>query len=345
MAAPVAAAIGVLAGETTRRLARRDSTLADVLGRRGGPCSTALAVSDTGTVVGSAAGRPFRWQSGEWRWLLTRGAGVACGVDDYGEAVGWLQVPELGRRRPALWRRDAVRLLELPPGASSGEATALSQSGVAVGTVCRSDGSTVATTWRAGEVATLAGHRDDVSTAATAVAGSWIAGTRRRHGAPAQACLWANGALVGLDSSGVPGSVAHDVNLHGVVVGEMTNAAGRTRACRWTDGRLRDLGTLGGRSSVARAINDHGVIVGEAETIDGDRHACAWVSGDIWDLGTLGGTTSAACAVNDDGTVVGTASTGVGALGIAFRPGGWSWEEHAFMCRLSTFDIPGGLPS
>jgi probable HAF family extracellular repeat protein len=316
--------------------------MTDLLSRAGGPHSAALAVSDAGTVVGTAGARPFRWQSGRFTWLLARGAGAACGVDDYGEAVGWLQLPELEGKRPAHWRRDAVRLLELPDDAMEGCAEALSQSGLAVGTVRRVDGTQRATTWRPGDVSFLPNPRPGSSTSASAVAGAWIAGTSQLPGGQPQACVWHGGDAVDLGCRGVVRSEAHDVNRHGVVVGEMTNANGNQRACRWTDGRVRDLGTLGGLTSVAHGVNDRGQIIGEADTPDGWRHACAWVGGDIHDLGTLGGPTSSAFAINDQGTVVGIGSTGVGALGVAIKHGGWSWEEHAFACRVQPPYAPSG---
>jgi probable HAF family extracellular repeat protein len=102
-------------------------------------------------------------------------------------------------------------------------------------------------------------------------------------------------------------SVASGVSADGaVVVGEATNAAGRSRAFRWTasDG-MEDLGTLGGLSSWANGVSaDGAVVVGWAENAAEDFRAFRWQNGFMQDLGTLGGLSSWANGVSADGAVV-----------------------------------------
>jgi len=81
--------------------------------------------------------------------------------------------------------------------------------------------------------------------------------------------------------------------------------------------------------------------VGWAEDVLGKQRACAWVPSPeattgyrMLDLGTLGGDTSAASALNNHNCIVGVASLGRGALSAPLRPGGWSWEDHAFAAEL-----------
>jgi probable HAF family extracellular repeat protein len=66
-------------------------------------------------------------------------------------------------------------------------------------------------------------------------------------------------------------TIGHDINNHGLVVGESGILFGGTRAFVWdpATGEMTDLGTLGGSNSRAFAISDNGVVVGEAEDENG----------------------------------------------------------------------------
>ncbi|WP_296945035.1 PEP-CTERM sorting domain-containing protein [uncultured Massilia sp.] len=109
------------------------------------------------------------------------------------------------------------------------------------------------------------------------------------------------------------GSVAYDVNLHGVVVGQL--AAGDTsHAFVYADGTLRDLDTGEGAASAARHVNDHGQVVGSIWSADSGRG-----NGFLYEGGSLNrldGSFSA-YGINNSGTITG--SFGVaGADGFAY---------------------------
>jgi uncharacterized membrane protein len=317
-----------------------DVTATDLLGRSGGPRSIALAIDDDGRIGGTASGRPFVWVEGRASWLLDRGAGAVTGFGQGGTAVGWVQSAERGVAVPLYWSSTGrARFLTIPAGCRGALATA-ADGDIVVGTAHR-DGSHRAVSWHDGHLRVL----DDsgaLATYAEAVSGRAVAGGVTTCEGRSVAVVWRDGRREHLEDLGC-GAVARAVDASGVVAGEVRDPRGAARPCRWVDGSLELLHTLGGTGGAVHDSGADGVLVGvSADGLD-QRRATLWDHSGPHDLGTLGGTTSAAHAVNRHGVVVGIASTGAGALGFALRPGGWSWEDHAFVSRASQVGHRGVL--
>jgi probable HAF family extracellular repeat protein len=92
---------------------------------------------------------------------------------------------------------------------------------------------------------------------------------------------------------------AVDINTHGVVVGTVNSAAGKTTAFIWENGVMRDLGVDPGHFSSAIAINDRGQVLGTSETYG----VFLWENGRIQSIG-LG---LYATALGPNGEVIGGA--------------------------------------
>ena len=90
--------------------------------------------------------------------------------------------------------------------------------------------------------------------------------------------------VIPLDVDGV----LHDMNDHGMAVGQEIGAGGAMRAVRVTTSGTADLGTLGGSTAAARGTNDAGAIVGGSLT-EGDEahHAFLYEAGAMHDLNEL----------------------------------------------------------
>jgi probable HAF family extracellular repeat protein len=107
------------------------------------------------------------------------------------------------------------------------------------------------------------------------------------------AVLWSAGG--GIRAVAGYGSVAHDINEQGEVVGVM-EVNGKQHAFRWTAaGGLVDMGP-----GSAYGINNYGVIVGTGSTV-----GAAWVWTQETGFIALPGSSPAAYDIGDDGTVVG----------------------------------------
>ena len=338
--APIAAATGAVL--LARRRLWASVIVRDLLGPEGGPTSTATAINDDGCVVGWASGRGYRWERGRLHWLTGFGWGSrADAIDAEGTVVG-------GRfsgnhdLTPMRWSpRGEATALPLPGPGWIGSATGTA-GGVTVGW-CQhwAEGSQrIPWSWRGDEGRPL-DATDSVSGEATAAAeiGSIVGWITTAETGPT-ACLWpTDGSRLELPG-GVGTSRALAINGQEVVVGMIDTDRGR-RAAVWSEPTSLpvELDTLGGLEAEATGISDAGLVVGWSLVPDGFRHACVWEPADdgrylIHDLGTLGGKTSEATAVNRRGQVVGTASTGRGAINAPLRPGGWSWEDHAFITDL-----------
>jgi uncharacterized membrane protein len=329
--ATMAAAAGLVG---YRRRARTDR-LHDLLGRRGGPFSLAHGV-DGPRVVGMARNQAFVHDGTRLAWLVGLGAGRALDVRDdvvVGGSYG-LASP----RQPWRWRGTVGAPLPLPDGAVTGEATALNDSGWVAGTGWSAGGTcTRAVRWDRNDCPTLleppGGDRSEA--AAVLVDGRVVGSGTDRHGV-LRPCMWdLDGAPRMLHALTDGNAAIADADDHGRLVGWAEIDDGVMRACIWDlDGRAHALPSVAGLRSRANAVQPRGVIVGATVTERGHLEACLWnEDGTLRLLGTLGGTTSEALSVSVTGKVVGVASTGAGASGLRLRPGGWSWEEHAFIAE------------
>jgi probable HAF family extracellular repeat protein len=126
---------------------------------------------------------------------------------------------------------------------------------------------------------------------------------------PGYAARWPSGSVVE-ELAGLGGyySVANAINDAGEICGFGAILNGATHAFRIPPGGgTLDLGTLGGTNSEAWAINNSGHIVGCSLTAGNDNpHATLWTSMAPEDLGALPGKPySAALAITDNSLIVG----------------------------------------
>ena len=113
-----------------------------------------------------------------------------------------------------------------------------------------------------------------------------------------------------LDTLGGNGSIAHDINDFGVIVGESLTAGDtHFRATRWDTNGTTDLGALMGTNSIANAINNNGDVVGYNDDGNGVRTSLLFSGGNVTDLGAAMGAVgnNVAWDINDSGSVVGQA--------------------------------------
>jgi probable HAF family extracellular repeat protein len=118
-------------------------------------------------------------------------------------------------------------------------------------------------------------------------------------------------SVTDLGSLGGGWSMANAINNRGQVVGVSTlTDPALTHAYLYSHGAMTDLGTLGGAFSWASAINDAGQVTGYSslDTAGEHSHAFLYAHGAMTDLGTLGGADSEAAGINNRGQVVGRAS-------------------------------------
>ena len=259
--------------------------------------SSAAAVSDAGTVVGSAHVVSRRehphavlWREGKPVDLGTGyGAGTGSGswaadVNRSGLVVGGHYRTVAQPRRAALWSGGRIRDLGTLGGSST--------------------------------------SRYDTESEATAVndRGQVVGAALPAGGHPLHGFLWQDGRMQDLGTLGGNGNatVATGINEHGAVVGFSETAAGALHAFRWRDGRMRDLGRLGPDFAYSRTtasdINDAGVVVGRA-TVRGGVYGTGvgflWRDGVMTDLNTLvqlplGRRIDDVAAISNAGVVVGT---------------------------------------
>jgi probable HAF family extracellular repeat protein len=129
----------------------------------------------------------------------------------------------------------------------------------------------------------------------------------------------ATGTVTDLGAYGL--NEASDVNENGLVVG-VSN--GHAAVVDLSTGTLTDLGTFGGSSSSAEAISDNGLVVGRAQ-VDGNIAFHAFVyelaTGVMVDIGTFdapGAPNSEAYGVNESGIVVGLSATSTDHVAFAY---------------------------
>lgn len=226
------------------------------------------------------------------------GAGMPTGVNSSGAAVGWLTDSQ-GNTNPIYFLNGQL--------GSGGQASAINDAGVAVGTVFTASGPSVVQ-WSLGQTTSLgiSGYGTAINNQGQ-VAGGYIRPDGQLH-----AFTWTNETLADLGTLGGSSSSAYGINTSGQVAGSSMMAGGTFHAFFSSNGSLQDLGTLGGANSYGMALNAAGQIVGSAQNAQGYSTAFKWDGQHMVGLGTLGGSQSYGYGINSAGDVVGYSWTADG---------------------------------
>lgn len=289
-------AITVLAAFLPAALGQPSYTVTEIA-TLGGPSSRAVALNNTGTVVGFSStraapdvSRAFRWSHGEISDLGTLGgpSAAAFDVNDAGQVTGWAEtkdsIPFNETVHAYLWQGGTMVDLGTTGGMSS-RGLALNAEGVVTGAsqICWYD-------------------PKDPKAPCFPVANEY---TFVSDGGAANDL----GGLFGSsDSSGL------GINASGQIVGQSIALDGfltARHAVLWQDGQAIDLGTLGGVNSWAFDVNDAGIVAGFSDSRDNVAHHpfVYDIEADrMTDLGLPSGFLSAeALAINNSGQIVGVA--------------------------------------
>ncbi len=269
------------AASRARAFLAGDGVMAD-LGTLGGPSSAANAVNAGGQVVGSASfdqsGRTHAvlWADGATLDLTPADAhGVAHGINTLGQIVG-----TRNHSKAFIW--DAGVAVDLPHlGGGGGFAADINDAGQVVGTsyttiVTELGPAPHAVLWQDGAAIDLGVLPGEEESSATAINGAGqVVGSSGRvdpetYAVASRSFLYANGVRIPLPVPSVQ-STALDLNDHGVIVGTMRAAGGRSRhhAYVFADGVVTNLNGLipvagAFHLEYAYGINNAGQIAGVA---------------------------------------------------------------------------------
>lgn len=260
---------------------------------------------------------------------LGAGAALATGINSSGTAVGWVTDSQ-GNVNPVSFLNGQAAAL-----GSSGQANAINNGGVAVGTLFTGGGPSVVE-WSGGHMTSLgvAGYGTAINDAGQ-VAGGYVRPDGQLH-----AFTWSNGALVDLGTLGGSSSAAYGINASGQTAGASMTAGGTFHAF-FSNGALRDLGTLGGANSYGMALNDAGQATGNAQTAAGYSTAFLWDGQQMKSLGTLGGTQSYGYGIDSNGDVVGYSWTSDGVTHGFLYSGGVMLDLNSLLQIGSGWTIDG----
>lgn len=188
-----------------------------------GGASKALAVNDSGTIVGQSNGLPVYWTSGNAATQLavpSGDTGIAAAINAAGEIVG--SITSSSTTQAAEWAgtSSSAALLPLPGGATGSEALAINSGGEIVGEATV-NGLNVPVVWQNGQVTQLpapsSGAAQGINDSGVIVGAIAVAGGEH-------AVVWKNDSLVDLNDDLPAGSgwtlnQANAINSAGDIVG------------------------------------------------------------------------------------------------------------------------------
>jgi probable HAF family extracellular repeat protein len=317
-------------------------TLTD-LGTLGGSETLADSINDLGQVVGMSRvtgdtdTHAFFYDNGVMQDLAPINSGdirasFRLGLNISGRIVSGVVTD--GAYYPAIYDRQSGQTTTLGSlGSTSGftgVATAINNSGVAVGISYLTSGVRHGFVYRNGTMSDLGSLGGYSGALAINGAGTAVGFSSDSPNGFQRAVIWANNSI--LDISNGFESQALGINDFGNVVGETTTLAGNQEAFLWSNGSTENLGTLApGRSSEAFSINNEGNIVGTSEAISSvtletnpitgvitivtnyQNHAFLFSSGSMLDLNSMISTNSGwelyyAFGINNSDQIVGWGS-------------------------------------
>lgn len=248
----------------------------------------------------------FVWKDGVLRDIGTLGGSYseALAINDSGKVVGWASRSGDVEDHAFLWSNGVMRDLGTlgwtgPFGGVASAATAINTAGQVVGWSLTAMGNVRVFRWQNGKMSRLAGMESVYGKAYGMDNNGRVVG--EYGGSNTRGFRWQNGMVTSLGTLGGPTSIATGVNGEGKVVGRAETASGTARAFVWQNGTKTDLGTLGGSNSGAHAINAMGQIVGFSEVPSSfHSHVFLWKDGVMYDVGP-----GSAYGINRDGWIVG----------------------------------------
>jgi probable HAF family extracellular repeat protein len=264
------------------------SALADVrysvtdLGDLGQHYADPYGVNDQAQVVGqsfTARGEPrgFLWSASTGMLDLippgqagTRPEGVAYGINNAGQAVGYARADQYAPALAFAWSASGGFRTIGTLGGNESHARAINSTGQVVGESITAQGADHAFLWNPETGMQDLGAIANFSQAYGINNQGQVVGWTGTPAGFDRAFVWtASTGMVPLGTLGGRHSYAYDINNKGQLVGEAYTAdlGGNevSHACLWNQvGGAIDLGTLGGMQSVAYDINDSGWVVGNA---------------------------------------------------------------------------------
>ena len=262
------------------------------LGTLGGSETFANGINDSGQVVGTSrlpddsGSHAFYYSDGVMHDIAPINSGDIRGgplaLNNLGHIASGVVVG--GAYYPAIYEPQGMRTTTLGSlGCSSGftgVATALNDSGVAVGYSYLNSGNRHAFVYRGGLMTDL-GSLGGYSGALAINSSGMIAGfASQTPNGSSRAVVWQNNSI--LDISNGLESEARGINEFGQVVGEAMTPLGNRQAFLWDNGTSQYLGTLPtGRNSEAYSINNQGDIVGTADVISSLSFVTNPINGNI----------------------------------------------------------------
>ncbi|MGI5819225.1 MAG: hypothetical protein ACOX9R_14145 [Armatimonadota bacterium] len=285
------------------------------LGTLGGDAGQALAVNQSGQVVGwsrlpgTDTFHAFLWDNGNMTELGTLEAGgnsQASGINSQGVICGTSDVAGANQRAFRYAGGQMEDIGALSPWVNAA-AMDINDAGDIVG-----DASNHAFIWRDGQIQEMptpeeSGWATAVNSRGTIAGVFWRADLGASHAFRGTATR-----AVDLDPAGTSRSWAYGINDAGAVVG--CRAEGQYRhAFIYRRGSMRHIGSLGGNQAEAHGINNDGVIVGfDFAVTQGGHvvHAFVWDGAmhdlnDLLDQQSQGWTLVRALAISDNNLIVG----------------------------------------